>query len=75
MDQTPDSPDSLPARPERDHDPDPEIDALLDFDPVYRRIKRSDGWPPEVQRGFIAALARTGSVEHAPSPCPVGRGA
>jgi hypothetical protein len=62
MSQQPDSP--LP-RPERDEDPDPEIDILLDFDPVYRRIKRSDGWPPEVQRGFIAALARTGSVEHA----------
>jgi hypothetical protein len=62
MEQTHDSP--LP-RLERQHDPDPEIDALLDFDPVYRRIKRSDGWPPDVQRGFIAALARTGSVEHA----------
>ncbi|HEX9933054.1 MAG TPA: hypothetical protein VGB08_09455 [Allosphingosinicella sp.] len=58
-------PDSLLPRPERERDPDPEIDALLDFDPVHRRIKRSDGWPPPVQRGFIAALARTGSVEHA----------
>jgi hypothetical protein len=62
MSTQPDSPE--PPRPPRERDPDPEIDALLDFDPVYRRIRRSDGWPPPVQRGFIAA-ARTGSVEHA----------
>lgn len=53
------------AAPPRERDPDPEIDALLDFEPVYRRIRRSDGWPADVQRRFIAALARSGSVEHA----------
>jgi len=58
-------PDSHAANGARERDADPEIDALLDFEPVYRRIRRSDGWPPEIQRGFIAALARSGSVEHA----------
>jgi len=38
---------------------------LLDFDPVPRKTKRSDGWTPEVQRGFIAALAATGSASGA----------
>lgn len=34
---------------------------LLDFAPVPRR-HRHDGWTPRRQRGFIAALAETGSV-------------
>jgi hypothetical protein len=33
---------------------------LLDFEPVPRR-PRADGWTPELQRAFIAALAVTGS--------------
>lgn len=37
----------------------------LDFKPVPRKRKRHDGWTPERQRGFIEALARTGSVSHA----------
>lgn len=45
--------------------PDPEIEALLHFTPVERRNKRSDGWPPERQTGFIAALARLGNVDRA----------
>lgn len=32
------------------------------FDPVPSRTNRKDGWTPERQRGFIAALARCGSV-------------
>ena len=32
--------------------------------PVKRK-PRSDGWTPERQRAFIAALAETGRVEHA----------
>ncbi|HLL31241.1 MAG TPA: hypothetical protein VK403_09620 [Allosphingosinicella sp.] len=32
------------------------------FDPVPSRTNRRDGWTPERQRGFIAALARCGSV-------------
>lgn len=46
-------------------DPDPEIAALLVFEPVRRRCKRHDGWTPERQRAFIAALARLGEVERA----------
>jgi hypothetical protein len=40
---------------------DPEIEALLDFTPVQRKCVRHDGWPPEIQRGFVAALVETGS--------------
>ena len=35
------------------------------FTPVPRRCERHDGWTPERQRGFIEALADTGSVEAA----------
>lgn len=38
--------------------------ALPDFQPVERKY-RHDGWTPERQRGFIAALADTGSVRRA----------
>jgi hypothetical protein len=40
---------------------DPEILALLDFEPVPRKCEREDGWTPALQRRFIANLARTGS--------------
>jgi len=40
---------------------DPEIAALLDFGPVPRRCRRDDGWTDEMQRMFIARLARHGS--------------
>ena len=40
---------------------DAEIAALLDFDPVPRRCRREDGWTDEMQRMFIARLARNGS--------------
>lgn len=35
------------------------------FTPVPRKCQRHDGWTPERQRDFIAALADTGSVEAA----------
>lgn len=38
--------------------------ALPDFQPVARKY-RHDGWTPERQRAFIAALADTGSVSRA----------
>ncbi len=38
---------------------------LPTFTPVPRRCERHDGWTPERQRGFIEALADTGSVEAA----------
>lgn len=44
---------------------DPEIRALLDFTPVPRKTKRHDGWPPELQRAFIAMLARIGNYRRA----------
>ena len=37
---------------------------LPDFTPVPRKY-RHDGWTPERQRAFIAALADTGSVRRA----------
>jgi hypothetical protein len=44
----------------------PEIeDDLPDFTPVPLTRHRHDGWTPERQRGFIAALARTGVVAQA----------
>jgi hypothetical protein len=39
-------------------------DSLLDFTPVPRRY-RHDGWTPERQKAFIAALAVTGCVDRA----------
>jgi hypothetical protein len=38
---------------------------LPEFTPVPRERERSNGWKPEVQRAFIAALAETGSVKSA----------
>ncbi|MFM9934918.1 MAG: hypothetical protein ACKVOL_01830 [Novosphingobium sp.] len=35
------------------------------FTPVPRQRERHDGWTPQRQRGFIEALADTGSVKHA----------
>lgn len=39
-----------------------ESDEDLAFDPVPSASNRHDGWTPERQRGFIAALARIGIV-------------
>ena len=41
---------------------DPEIEALLDFEPVPRAYKQKGAWTPDKQRAFIARLAVTGSV-------------
>ena len=56
MDEEPATPFDNPAAD------DPEIAALLNFTPVPRGVVREDGWDPEAQRGFIAALAATGNV-------------
>ena len=40
---------------------DPELVALLDFEPVPRRIERGNGWSAENQRAFIAGLVETGN--------------
>src|SRR5689334_19118840 len=39
---------------------DAEIAALLEFEPVPRKVKRPDGWTPELQREFIHRLALCG---------------
>src|SRR3954462_2654378 len=44
---------------------DPEIAALLDFEPVVRKVKRPDGWTPDLQRELIARLAHTGTLQQA----------
>jgi hypothetical protein len=44
--------------------PRPEAASPLDFTPVPRRY-RHDGWTPERQTAYIAALAETGCVERA----------
>jgi hypothetical protein len=44
---------------------DPEILALLDFEPVVRKCKRHDGWTPANQRRYVVGLAETGSVDAA----------
>jgi hypothetical protein len=41
---------------------DDETEEPIPFHPVPSRTRRKDGWTPERQRGFIAALARCGSV-------------
>jgi hypothetical protein len=38
---------------------------LLDFDPVPRKVERADGWTPDIQRAYVAALAVTGSERQA----------
>jgi len=45
-------------------EPFADLGDLLEFEPVPRR-PRADGWTPELQRAFIAALAVTGSDRQA----------
>jgi hypothetical protein len=48
---------------------------LAEFAPVPRQHERHDGWTPERQRGFIAALADLGSIKaaaHAVNMTPEG---
>ena len=49
--------DEPPDNPEND----PEVAALLDFEPVPRKREVDGGWTPELQREFIARLAVVGS--------------
>jgi hypothetical protein len=44
---------------------DPEIAALLDFDPVPRQLQKTNGWTAPMQRIFIAWLAHYGSAGNA----------
>lgn len=54
-----DSPDQIPTFEELAADP--EIAALLEFEPAPRQNKRKDGWTAPLQRQFVAWLAFTGS--------------
>src|SRR4051812_46024456 len=53
------------AEPPRKPHPDPEVEALLHFEPVERRCVRHDGWLPDRQREFIVALTVLGHAEQA----------
>ena len=53
--------DSQQPPPDADAADDPEILALLDFEPVPRRFRKEGGWNAEMQRLFIARLAQHGS--------------
>ena len=44
---------------------DPEIAALLDFEPVPRKTSQPNAWTPDLQREFIARLASHGSITRA----------
>src|SRR3982751_3577077 len=44
---------------------DPEILALLEFEPVPRKFNKPDGWTPPLQRAFIAELAKHGAPTRA----------
>lgn len=50
---------------EREPHPDPEVEALLQFEPVVRKCVRHDGWLAERQREFIVALTVLGHAEQA----------
>ena len=53
---------------------DPEIAALLDFEPVPRAYTRKDSWTPALQRELIARLAVHGSVGKASEEMSRDRG-
>lgn len=50
---------------ERKPHPDPEVEALLQFEPVVRKCRRHDGWLAERQVEFIVALTVLGHAEQA----------
>ena len=60
-----DSPDDIPTFEQLAADP--EIAPLLEFEPVPRKVKRPDGWTPELQRELIARIAATGTLQQAVS--------
>jgi hypothetical protein len=56
--------DPSPPEERRPH-PDPEVEALLHFEPVVRKCVRHDGWLHERQIEFIIALTVLGHAEQA----------
>jgi hypothetical protein len=62
--------DSQQARPAAEEpainpDDDPEIAALLEFEPVPRKLNRRDGWTPDLQRRFVRLIVETGTPQRA----------
>jgi hypothetical protein len=51
--------------PETNADNDPELAALLEFEPVPRQVNRPDSWTPERQRRFLELIVQTGSPQQA----------
>jgi hypothetical protein len=51
--------------PETNADDDPELAALLEFEPVPRQVNRPDSWTPERQRRFLELIVQTGSPQQA----------
>lgn len=51
--------------PQRKPHPDPEVEALLHFEPVVRKCVRHDGWLADRQREFIVALTILGHAGQA----------
>jgi hypothetical protein len=69
------SPDPTRRATHPDTGDDTPRETLPAFTPVPRKCARHDGWTPERQRGFIEALADTGSVRaaaHAVNMTPEG---
>src|SRR5512144_2403631 len=56
-----DEPTPCPSLEGRGGIDDPEIEALLKFEPAPRKREVEGAWTPELQREFIARLAVTGS--------------
>lgn len=54
-----------PQQEPADEELDPEIEALLDFEPAPVKHKRAKAWDASRQRRFIAELARVGTAEQA----------
>jgi hypothetical protein len=67
-------PDPLPAEGRGQTTDDPEILALLDFEPVPRRPSQVAGWTPELQRKLILRLAEHGSIGRACNELEKDRG-
>jgi hypothetical protein len=55
----------MPTNSPRKPHPDPEVEALLHFEPVVRKCVRHDGWLPDRQIEFIVALTVLGHAEQA----------
>src|SRR3954451_6070981 len=65
MSDSPEPPTDLDIPDFADLAADAEIAPLLNFEPVVRKVKRPDGWTPELQRELIARIAATATLQQA----------